>query len=251
MPRLPKSKLNTNFIHVVTQGINREFIFNTQQQRCEYKKLMKKYKDEYHIQIIAYCIMGNHVHILVYVKDIKNLTKYMHRINTIYAIFYNKRNQRVGYVFRDRYKTQGIYYQKHLINCVSYIHNNPVVANICKNPENYEFSSYNEYINNPKLINPKYFNKYIADIKDFLKIHKSKNYIRYLDIEDKKQVAILLLNSFLKDNNINKQQLIENKKLLNKIIKILINNQISIRLISEILGISNGETKKIINGLRR
>ena len=54
----------------------------------------------------------------------------------------NKKRKRVGYVYRDRFKTQVINNEKHLYNCILYIHNNPVKANMCKKTSEYKFSSY-------------------------------------------------------------------------------------------------------------
>ena len=70
----------------------------------------------------------------------------MHKVNTLYAIYFNKKYNRVGYVFRDRYKSQAIYSEKQLYTCINYIHYNPVKAGICKIASEYEYSSYNEYI---------------------------------------------------------------------------------------------------------
>ena len=66
----------------------------------------------------------------------------MQRLNTKYGKYYNKKYKRVGYVFRDRYRAEGIYTEKYLYNCLKYIYNNPVKAGICKNAEDYPYSNY-------------------------------------------------------------------------------------------------------------
>ena len=68
--------------------------------------------EKYNIKIIAYCIMNNHTHMLLETTDLKNLSKYMQSLNTRYGKYYNKKYNRVGYVFRDRYKAEGIYSAK-------------------------------------------------------------------------------------------------------------------------------------------
>ena len=72
----------------------------------------------------------------------------MSNINTSYAQYYNKVEDRVGYVFRDRYRAEPIMTNSHLYNCISYIHNNPVKAGMVKTCGDYKYSSYNDYINN-------------------------------------------------------------------------------------------------------
>ena len=72
----------------------------------------------------------------------------MHCLNTKYGLYYNKKYNRVGYVFRDRYKAEGIYSEKQLYHCIKYIFNNPVKAGICNKAEEYEFSNYKKMKDN-------------------------------------------------------------------------------------------------------
>ena len=90
--------------------------------------------------------MDNHVHILIKCDDINVLSKRLHKVNTCYALYYNKMYNRVGYVFRDRYRAEPIYDYAHLVTCIKYIHNNPLKAGIVDDLNNYPFSSYNDYM---------------------------------------------------------------------------------------------------------
>ena len=69
----------------------------------------------------------------------KKLSEFMHRVNTIYASYYNHENNRVGYVFRNRYQIQTIKDEKHLKGCIVYIHNNPVKAMIVNKCSDYNY----------------------------------------------------------------------------------------------------------------
>ena len=142
MPRFPRNYLKTSFFHVMSQGINKNFIFEDSIDIKFYIKNMYEIKDKYNVKIIAYCIMNNHVHMLLETASVENLSRYMHCLNTRFGQYYNKKYKRVGYVFRDRYKAEGIYSEKQLYNCIKYIYDNPVKAEICKKPEEYEFSNY-------------------------------------------------------------------------------------------------------------
>ena len=146
MARIRKENITTSFFHIMVQGINKEYIFNSNENINKYMKIMKETKEKTDIMILAYCIMSNHAHILIHEQNIENITKYMHRVNLLYAKYYNKKNNRVGYVFRDRYKTQPIYSEKHLFTSVRYIHNNPVKANICEKANEYKYSCCYNYI---------------------------------------------------------------------------------------------------------
>ena len=81
MPRYPRKYLKTCFFHVITQGINKSYIFKSDDEIKYYIKIMYSLKDEYDIKIIAYCIMNNHAHILMESSNIQNLSKYIQRLN--------------------------------------------------------------------------------------------------------------------------------------------------------------------------
>ena len=89
--------------------------------------------------------MNNHAHFIIYADDVTQISEYMHRINSIYAMNYNKNLQRVGYVFRDRYKSQYISDKEYLYKCIKYIHMNPVKAKIVNKENKYMYSSYNDF----------------------------------------------------------------------------------------------------------
>ena len=207
MARGPRNYINMPFYHIMVQGINKEYIFNKVEDKRQYLKFINKAKDETDIYIVSYCIMDNHVHILVKEKSIEDLSRFMHKINTLYAIYYNKKYNRVGYVFRDRYKSQVIYSEKQLYTCINYIHNNPVKAGICKLASEYEYSSYNEYMKNmeeiQRNINGLLIKENIADKKEnFLEIEedlindviKCQASVKSLDeviMEDGKKLTLL------------------------------------------------------------
>ena len=142
MPIYPRNFSQTIFFHVITQGINKEYIFDKPEDIKYYIKNMYRLKEKLDVQIIAYCIMNNHAHILIKTNNIHELGKYMQCLNTKYGKYYNKKYNRIGYVFRDRYKSEGIYSEKQLYNCIQYIYNNPVKAGICVKPEEYPYSNY-------------------------------------------------------------------------------------------------------------
>ena len=101
MPRIARKDLNTPFLHVMVQGVNKEYIFENEQNIKKYLKIIKENKNNYKFEILAYCIMNNHAHFLVYTKDIKLFGKFMHITNLLYAKMYNKENNRVGVLFRN------------------------------------------------------------------------------------------------------------------------------------------------------
>lgn len=145
MPRKPRMYLQTNFFHIVNQGVNKEYIFDSELNKKQYLKLLFQNKDKHNINIISFAIMDNHFHLLVYIKNIKELSEYMKSVNESYAMFYNKLKNRVGPVFRERFKSQPIVNEKYLYQCVLYIHENPVKAGITSKIDKYAFASTTSY----------------------------------------------------------------------------------------------------------
>lgn len=224
MPRIPRMYLNTEYFHVITQGINKTYIFDCEQDIKYYIKNMYELKNKYSINIIAYCIMNNHAHILLNSEKTANLSKYMHDLNTKYACYYNKKYQRIGYVFRDRYKAEGIYSESQLYNCIKYIYNNPVKAGICYRPEEYLYSNY----------------------KPMYPVVKNENYL-FLDIiEDDDKLCKDVLEKVLIEKNITLAELKKDEKELQKLIIILKNDyKISLREIAINLNINREKVRNI------
>lgn len=197
MSRFPRNYIKTIFFHVITQGINKSYIFEKSEDIKYHIKTMYKLSAQHEIKIIAYCIMNNHVHMLIETYDIKELSKYMQRLNTTYAKYYNKKYNRIGYVFRDRYKSEGIYSEEQLYNCIKYIYDNPVKARICNRPEEYPYSNYKKINKNLK-----------------------ENYI-FIDIEDDKKTSEEVIEEYLTENDVKLEELKNDKIRLKEIIVIL------------------------------
>ena len=149
MPRLSRKFLYGNYFHVMVQGINKEYIFDSNENKNKYKEIIiNNYEkiDNSKLNILSYCFMSNHTHFLFFCENSSILSMFMHKINSSYSKYYNKSHSRVGYVFRDRFKVQPINDMDHLYNCIRYIHNNPVKAGICASMGDYPYSSYNEFL---------------------------------------------------------------------------------------------------------
>ena len=204
---------DSSFFHIMTQGINKEKIFNTKENKEKYLKLI--YKNNEGIEIIAYCIMSNHAHILVKIDSIDNMQQWMKKVNTGYAMYYNRRNDRVGYVFRDRYKSQVIRNEKHLYTCIDYIHENPVKAHICGKKEEYDFSSYiSKYKGNQNEVKMQ-----IAQMFNNIEENSKKEKFEFIESEEesKEENCQNIINDFLNEKGIYVEQLIKREKNSNRI----------------------------------
>lgn len=142
MPRKARNPKLLTAYHIMVQGLNKEKIFDNDKDKMKYLYILKEKLDEYKVKLISYCIMNNHAHLLIYNEDFYGISKLMHKVNAIFSMYYNLKNNRIGFVFRDRFLSQEIYSYDQLIVCIQYIHNNPVKAKIVKTPDKYAFSSY-------------------------------------------------------------------------------------------------------------
>lgn len=247
MPRKARKLLGNIIIHNMVQGINKEKIFDTIKQKEKYKKLMKEESEKHHTLIIAYCIMGNHVHLLTYSQTIDNLSQFMKSINGKYAQYYNKSNERVGYVFRNRFYSKPILGKEQLYKCIKYIHMNPVKAGLCLKENDYEYSSYQEYKEEKEFIKSKiyqmifqsdknYFQKLESTKYESMKIHKEK-----CDLKE-------ILKKYIAQNNIDFTTIPVEPKEIKKFIFYLKTNEyeFSKNEIAELLQISRAKLYRIL-----
>ena len=227
MPRLARKLLRGKFFHITVKGINGDYIFQENIDKNEYLKLLK---EKSNIDILAYCIMDNHAHILIKTENVDEMSKYMKKVNTSYALYYNKKNMREGYVFKNRFFSQQIEDKKHLFSCIVYIHKNPVKANIVRNMESYKFSSYNDYfgINHRNLINNenifKLFNNqdFNDNLKKFKEYHLKDTLLEYeFDEEINYTEMIKAYQQIYSNKEIEKQLVYKFKLPIKKVAKLM------------------------------
>lgn len=140
MPRKPRQKSETGIYHVMVRGINQQDIFHDEDDFKRYLEILKKVSFESGVSISGYCLMTNHVHLLIREGD-KDVSAFMKRLGISYAYWYNWKYERTGHVFQDRFKSEGIESNAYLLTVIRYIHQNPVKAAIVRNPEEYRWSS--------------------------------------------------------------------------------------------------------------
>ena len=163
MPRIARKLSETGFYHVIIRGVNKETIFLDDNDRKMFLRLLRKYKAELECNVYAYCLMSNHVHLLIEDQQL-NIGELMKNITCVYAGEFNKKHKRVGHLFQDRFKSQNVENQNYLLRLIRYIHRNPEKAGICKTEE-YKWSSYNEVIYGSKIIDRDFILSIYSDNK--------------------------------------------------------------------------------------
>jgi len=136
---------STQIYHVMVRGNERKTLFLDDQDYRKFVKVLRTVKEEAEYDLYAFCMMNNHVHLLIH-DDQNQLPQIMKAINTSFALYFNKKYDRVGHVFQGRFKSEVIEDTPYLLTAVRYIHNNPVKAGLVNNPVQYKWSSYSTYI---------------------------------------------------------------------------------------------------------
>lgn len=250
MPRIARKDYKANYFHIIVQGINKEWIFKKEKYLKKYRELLLDNKEKYAIKLVAYCIMNNHAHLLIYCDKVEELSQYMKSINTSYANYYNAIEERVGHVFRNRYEAEEIDSERYLLNCIAYIHNNPVKAGIVKNVSNYKYSTYNNYINKTGIVTNEILKLVFGTSNNYLEqykiIHK-KDYSFKDMIEAKKSVAEII-REYEQIRNTKIEKIKENEKYVIELAKRLMEEAgLSMNKISKILELSRYKLMKILN----
>lgn len=145
MPRTARKKSKSGIYHIMLRGINRQNIFEEEEDRINFIDILRRYKQECEYSIFAYCLMDNHVHLVI--KEGKDpLEKLMKRIGVSYAYWYNWKYKRSGHLFQDRYRSEVVEDDRYLLEVIRYIHQNPLQADMITTIQEYRWSSYPDYI---------------------------------------------------------------------------------------------------------
>ena len=135
----------TGIYHVILIGINRRQIFFDDEDSETFIRLLKRFRDVSGFDLYAYCLMGNHVHLLIRARK-EGLEKIFRRLGASYVYWYNLKYQRVGHLFQDRFKSEPVENEAYFLTALRYILRNPVKAGLCQTPESYKYSNCAEII---------------------------------------------------------------------------------------------------------
>lgn len=156
--------------HVICRGNNGAYIFQRNRDKDKYLELMVKYADKFDIKLLAYCIMDNHVHLMVQSGD-KHIGLFMHGLQLAYSKWYHRCNHTFGQVFSGRYKNFRCEQRAYYLHVLRYLHFNPLKAGMTQNCS-YRYSSYDAYLTGNGIIHFKYAYGLLGDhaIEVFLQL---------------------------------------------------------------------------------
>jgi len=193
LPRSARMISESGIYHIMLRGINRQAIFEDDEDIQRLLETIVRYKEICKYEVYAYCIMSNHVHLLLKETEdaISNVVK---RISGSYVFWYNKKYERCGHLFQERYKSEAVENDEYFLTVLRYIHQNPIKAGMVKDISTYKWNSYNEYIKEAVVINEDFVlgmfsNDKAKAIELFCKFNYQKNNDMCLEDEDKIRVS--------------------------------------------------------------
>ncbi len=263
MPRTARRISRSGTYHVMFRGNELRDIFTDNEDRNRFLHLLEEKATEEEFTIYAYCLMPNHVHILLSGEH-EALGKLIKRINTSFVYYFNKKYDRLGHLFHDRYKSQPVETEVYLLAAVRYIHNNPVKAGLAEKPYDYKWSSYRSYVDyrqdSKNCFDPLYILKMFSEdiekgkklFKVFSKENEADNFdfvdVAENEIKNDKEIkgeaaARKFIDHFLKTKNLKIEDLLwkDYEDIRNElIVELRERSNLSIRQLASILGIGRG-----------
>ncbi|MCX7885232.1 MAG: transposase [Caloramator sp.] len=192
MPRTARIKSEDSIYHIMIRSVGDTILFRNNEDKDTLLEILRHYKNIFLFKIYAYCLMDTHAHFLIDANG-ADVSKFMHSINQCYAQYYNKKYERRGHVFADRFKSIIVDNDAYLVTLSGYIHKNPTdIKNYKDNIENYPYSSLGIYLGLKKDtygIVDSYFvlSQFSNDIKKAREL-----YVRFIGkCNDKKMKAIV------------------------------------------------------------
>ncbi len=144
MPRIAREKSRSNIYHVMIRGINRQNIFEEDDDRLCFMKILDYCKEISGFKLHAFVLMSNHIHLLIEPSG-ESLNTVFSRIETRYAIWFNRKYQRTGYLFQNRFRSEAVETDQYFMTVLRYILQNPMKAGLESCPGSYRWSSYHAY----------------------------------------------------------------------------------------------------------
>ena len=269
LPRQAREKGEFSTYHIIQRGNDRKEIFLSDYDKSRFIETLIKMKNKYNFIIYAYCLMDNHVHLLI--NDNGNdISKIMKSINVSYVLYFNRKYKRCGHLFQNRFRSELITDDIHLLEVSKYIHNNPVKASIVQRPEAYRWSSYGSYMRNVtseftdigKVLDI-FSNTRRKAIKEYRNyVNKTESILEIMDIEDHhrsiKENTVFIdsishakktLAYMLEDRNLSMEDCISNKTIRNEMIRYLRkNSNLTLKEMGQVFGgISESRVSRILS----
>ena len=165
MPHTQRKLSESGFYHVVAKGDGAQLLFEDDRDKKLYVDTLAKTIDEFKIKLHAYCLMSNHIHLLV--RDERyELSEFMKKLSETYAMHFSRKVGRVGRVFQRPFWSEPVENDTYFLCALRYIHANPEPAGICK-AEDYPWSSYQAYLSGSPFVEVDFARELLGGTREY------------------------------------------------------------------------------------
>jgi REP element-mobilizing transposase RayT len=252
MPRKARQKSETDIYHVMLRGINQTQLFYEDADRIAFMDRLQRYRNECGFVLYAYCLMGNHVHLLIKEGEM-DLSLVIKKLALSYSFWFNSKYDRSGYLFQGRYKREPVTSDEYLLVVVRYIHNNPVMIG-----ESIAlWTSYNEYVKTQRIVDV----DLVLGLLDGNRTKARKQFVKFSELPPESDESVLDEREYKRNTDATAIKLIKDvanvtacqdlidfeRNERNRVLALLKNKGLSIRQISRLTGINRGIVQKASN----
>lgn len=257
MPRTKRKRSATSIYHVVIKGADHQLLFEESSDYRKYLSFLEYYKSQCHFELFAYCLMSNHVHLLLRLSPDFPLETIFRRLNTAYAVWFNMKYNRTGFVQNGRYYSEPVEDEHYVLATTRYIHYNPTNAGLENAPgSSYPWTSYYDYLNfsvsAPSLTDTSYLFQLLGSSEHFFQLHTTAtdSSVQILDIhtirrrlpDDVAADIIFKISGCRNTTEFQKLSLLNR----NHFIRLIHQKGVSIRQINRLTGTPKGVIDRII-----
>lgn len=183
MTKMPRIISESKIYHITLLSNNHQIIFEEPEDYDKFWWILNDYKKKCGFFLYAYCLMPNHIHLLIKEGQIP-ISQVIQRIEVRFVLWYNNKYDRDGHLFHNRFGSEPVEDETYFLKAVRYIHLNPVRAGICQFPGEYPYSSYRYYFEKGNFADQDMiFNLVRKD--EFEQYHREKCDDIFLDIQEK------------------------------------------------------------------
>ena len=249
MPRKARKHAESGIYHVMLRGIDRQLIFEDNDDYDRFLDIVQECHEMCCFKLYAYCLMGNHVHLLLKVTG-ESLETIFKRIGGRYVYYYNVKYKRVGHLFQDRFKSEPVEDDAYFLTVLRYIHQNPVKAKLCTKVGNYPYSSYADYLHDSNLIDTEFALSMLSR-DEFITFNNEPNTDKCLEIATitrravTDQEAKVIIEKYSHCRTIVEFQGLEEKK-KERYIKKICEKGVSVRQASRLTATSKGLVERYL-----
>ena len=173
MSRNARQLSSTDTYHVVIRGADHQLLFEEKKDYQKYLEILQLYEAECQFELYAYCLMPNHIHLLIH-SPVTSLGSVFRHVSTTYSSWFNAKYNRTGYLQEGRYFSEPVETEKYLFTVLRYIHQNPIKAGLETVPgETYPWNSFCDYISGINdIVNIEYILQLLGGLESFRSLHQ-------------------------------------------------------------------------------